>query len=105
MSKKHIKTIVNEKQASKQETNVVHQVFHKAIDQMEFSDLRMNDKIVFEALSRVKSATRSDLVKLCALPRTTIYDALIRLERIGFVERYPDERTTRGRPKTFYRLI
>ncbi|MFQ5818852.1 MAG: helix-turn-helix transcriptional regulator [Candidatus Heimdallarchaeota archaeon] len=79
-------------------------MFRKVTDQMEFSDLRATDRIVLKALRRVRSATRSDLVKLCHLPRTTIYDAIIRLERLGTVERYPEERTKRGRRKILYRI-
>jgi len=67
------------------------------------TSLRDNDRIVFDALLKVNDVTRSELVKLCKLPRTTIYDALVRLERIGVVERFFEKRSTRGRPKTFYR--
>ncbi|MFQ6126934.1 MAG: helix-turn-helix domain-containing protein [Candidatus Heimdallarchaeota archaeon] len=103
MSKK-LRTIVKEKRTLKQESKVVHQLFRKVTDQREFSDLLPNDSIVLNTLRRVSRATRSDLVKLCDLPRTTIYDALIRLKRLGAVERYPEERTKRGRPKIFYRI-
>jgi uncharacterized membrane protein len=65
--------------------------------------LRKNDRNVLETLLQVSDITRSELVKLCDLPRTTIYDSLVRLERLGIVERYFEERTTRGRPKTYYR--
>ena len=67
------------------------------------TSLRDNDRIVFDALLQVNDVTRSELVKLCSLPRTTIYDALVRLERLGVVERFFEKRSTRGRPKTFYR--
>ncbi|MFQ5818405.1 MAG: hypothetical protein ACE5I5_00205 [Candidatus Heimdallarchaeota archaeon] len=67
--------------------------------------LLRTDKIVLDSLKHLYSATRSDLVKRCHLPSTTIYDALIRLQRIGAVERYFEDRKTRGRPKTFYRIL
>lgn len=67
------------------------------------TSLRDNDRIVFNALLQVNDVTRSELVKLCSLPRTTIYDALVRLERLGVVERFFEKRSTKGRPKTFYR--
>ena len=100
-----MKVITKEEYAIRQEPKIVHQGFHQSTDQMEFSNLLESDKIVLDALKRVEAANRSDLVELCALPRTTIYDALIRLERIGVIERYHEERMTRGRPKTFYRVL
>lgn len=66
--------------------------------------LRENDRIVLEALLRVNNATRSQLVRMCGLPRSTIYDSIIRLQRLGVVEQYFEERKTRGRPKTIFRI-
>lgn len=77
----------------------------KLTAQLSAPQLPKTDKIVFDALKYLHSATRSDLVKICQLPPTTIYDALIRLQRIGVVERYFEDRKTRGRPKTFYRIL
>ena len=84
---------------------VAPQMVQEATAQIESLHLRENDQIVLDALMRISNATRSDLVKLCDLPRTTIYDALIRLIRFGVVERYFEERTKRGRPRTFYRVL
>lgn len=77
----------------------------KITAQLSTPRLLKTDKIVLNALKYFHSATRSDLVKSCQLPTTTIYDALIRLQRIGAVERYFEDRKTRGRPKTFYRIL
>ncbi|MFX0202431.1 MAG: hypothetical protein ACFFCW_40515 [Candidatus Hodarchaeota archaeon] len=73
--------------------------------QVSTPQLLTTDKVVLDALKYLHSATRNDLVKSCQLPPTTIYDALIRLQRIGAVERYFEDRKTRGRPKTFYRIL
>ena len=62
------------------------------------------DLRILEALRCTGSVTRSELVKLCQLPRTTVYDSLVRLYLRGFVERYIEERKKRGRPKVFYLL-
>ncbi len=77
----------------------------KLTAQLSTPQLLKTDKIVLDALKYLHSATRSDLVKSCQLPLTTIYDALIRLQRIGAVERYFEDRKIRGRPKTFYRIL
>lgn len=82
----------------------VAQVVREVTTQTVIPHLRENDQVVLDALKGVSHATRSDLVKLCDLPRTTIYDALVRLERHGAVEHYFEERTTRGRPKTLFRV-
>ena len=63
-----------------------------------------NDLRVLEALRCTGSATRSELVQRCQLPRTTVYDALVRLETKGLVVRYFEPRKTRGRPRTFFML-
>lgn len=97
-------TIAKETYSLTQKKEIGHNALRKAADPRAATPLPENERIVLEALRRVGEATRSNLVKLCALPRTTIYDVLIRLEQRGAVERYPEERTTRGRPKIFYRI-
>lgn len=77
----------------------------KLTAQLSTPQLLKTDKIVFDALKYLHSATRSELVKSCQLPPTTIYDAFIRLQRIGAVKRYFEDRKIRGRPKTFYRIL
>jgi len=104
LSNNYNRTIVKENHPLTQKSEIGHHALRKAADPREVTPLPENERIVLEALRRVGKATRSNLVKLCALPRTTIYDVLIRLERQGAVERYPEERTTRGRPKIFYRI-
>ena len=81
----------------------VAQVVREVTKPIVTPDLRENDRVVLDALIGVHHATRSNLVQLCELPRTTIYDALVRLERLGIVEHYFEERKTRGRPKTLFR--
>ena len=77
-----------------------------------------NDSIVYEALSQLegmldtenigvdkdgrRGIDRDGLVKLTGLPRTTVYDALIRLIRKKLVEKFSEERDKRGRPKIFF---
>lgn len=58
-----------------------------------------NDRLILEALRCTGGATRYELVVRCDLPQTTVYDALARLERKGFVERFTEPRTLPGRLK------
>lgn len=60
--------------------------------------------IVFGVLKKSGPVTRTMLVELTGLPRTTLYDALIRLRLKGYVQKYAEERNRRGRPKVYYQL-
>jgi len=62
------------------------------------------DELVFGLLKKHGSVTRSKLVEITGLPRTTLYDSLIRLIIKGFVRKFNEDRNLRGRPKVFYQL-
>lgn len=65
-----------------------------------------SDKLVYQALLNCfpNWRTRPKLVEETKIPRTTVYDALDRLEKRGLVEMDKEIRHTRGRPKTFFRM-
>ena len=62
------------------------------------------DETVFDVLQKHGPATRSKLVEITGLPRTTLYDSLVRLILKGFVRKFDEDRNKRGRPKVFYQL-
>ncbi len=62
------------------------------------------DEIVFGVLKKHGPATRSKLVEITGLPRTTLYDSLVRLILKKHVRKFDEERNQRGRPKVFYQL-
>ncbi|MFQ6123189.1 MAG: helix-turn-helix domain-containing protein [Candidatus Heimdallarchaeota archaeon] len=62
------------------------------------------DEIVFCILKKHGPVTRSKLVEITGLPRTTLYDSLVRLILKNHVRKFDEERNQRGRPKVFYRL-
>ena len=47
---------------------------------------------------------RPELVNKTGIPRTSVYDSLMRMDREGFVEISHEVRESRGRPKSFWRL-
>jgi predicted ArsR family transcriptional regulator len=49
--------------------------------------------------------TRKDLVGQLDTPRTTIYDNLIKLQKIKVVEKFARNDGKRGRPLIFWKLI
>lgn len=60
-----------------------------------------NDKRVFEAMCQLKCADREMLTNYTGMPRTTVFDALTRLERAQAVVKFP-LKTGRQGPKTMY---
>ncbi|MHA1292648.1 MAG: hypothetical protein ACTSQJ_08290 [Promethearchaeota archaeon] len=48
--------------------------------------------------------TRRDLVKILNTPRTTIYDNLLKLQKLKLVEKFSRNNGKRGRPQIFWKL-
>ncbi len=63
------------------------------------------DRNVLEILKREGPITRTKLVKLTGVARSTLYDSLLRLILKGHVFRYSEERKQRGRPKVYFKAI
>jgi len=55
-------------------------------------------------LLKIDDMIRRDLVDILGLARTTIYDNLVKLERIGIVSKYTVNQGIRSRPLTFWTL-
>ncbi|MFQ5820912.1 MAG: helix-turn-helix domain-containing protein [Candidatus Heimdallarchaeota archaeon] len=62
------------------------------------------DEIVLGVLRKHGPVTRSKLVEITGLPRTTLYDSLVRLILKDHVRKFDEKRNQRGRPKVFYQL-
>ena len=104
MPKTPNKIIEKGKYSKTQDLSIDPRFLQQHDDPFEYMDLLETDRAMLEALRRTHNASRSDLVKICSLPRTTIYDTLIRLELLELVEHFSEKRSIRGRPKTLYRL-
>jgi len=63
------------------------------------------DRHLVEILRSEGPLTRSKLVHLTGVPRSTLYDSLLRLILKGYVVRFSEERTERGRPKVYYKIL
>ena len=48
--------------------------------------------------------TRRELVRTLRIPRTTIYDNLLKLQKKKMIERFSRNNGTRGRPLVFWRI-
>jgi len=60
------------------------------------------DRIIFAVLQSEGPLTRVQLVRLIGAPRSTIYDSLRRLMLKGYVESFYEQRSSQGRPKTYF---
>ncbi|MCK4847680.1 MAG: hypothetical protein KAT16_01505 [Candidatus Heimdallarchaeota archaeon] len=63
------------------------------------------DRKVLDFLEREGPLTRSKLVSLTGIARSTLYDSLLRLILKGFVASFSEDRRLRGRPKVFYKVL
>jgi uncharacterized membrane protein len=65
----------------------------------------LTDKRIYELLEEKGPLTRPKLVELTGLPRTTIFDALTRLMIRRLVDKYSEERQSRGRRFVRFEVI
>jgi sugar-specific transcriptional regulator TrmB len=66
------------------------------------------DLLVYDAIIKLGPSTRDTLVQKLQMPRTTIYDSLKFLEKLGLVARrpmYPLGPMARGRPWVEFYLV
>lgn len=62
------------------------------------------DRNVLEILKNEGPVTRTRLVSITGIARSTLYDSLLRLILKGYVARFSEERRQRGRPKVYYKV-
>ena len=60
---------------------------------------------ILKALQRDGPATRGALVDELKVPRTTIYDNLLKLQQKRMIEKFSRNSGKRGRPIVFWKLI
>ena len=63
------------------------------------------DRNVLKILEKEGPITRSKLVSLTGIARSTLYDSLLRLILKGYVVRFSEDRKQRGRPKVYYQVL
>lgn len=64
----------------------------------------ITDKKVITILHQKGSLTRSEMVKITGIARSTLYDSLTRLTIKGKVTKYSHKSPGPGRPKVFFKL-
>jgi predicted transcriptional regulator len=66
------------------------------------------DLLVYDAIIKLGPSTRDDLVRKLQMARTTIFDSLVFLEKLGLVSRRPIYHLgpmKRGRPQVQFYLV
>ena len=63
------------------------------------------DRKILNILEKQGPLTRSKLVSITGIARSTLYDCLLRLILKGYVVSFSEERRHRGRPKVFYKAL
>ena len=63
------------------------------------------DRQILKILKKEGALTRSKLVSLTGIARSTLYDSLLRLMLKGYVASFSEDRRHRGRPKVFYKIL
>ncbi len=62
------------------------------------------DRNILKILRNEGPITRTRLVSITGIARSTLYDSLLRLILKGYVARFSEERRQRGRPKVYYKI-
>ena len=62
-------------------------------------------KELINTLEYFNAMTRRDLVSLLSIPRTTIYDNLLKLKKKRIVERFSENNGKVGRPLILWKLV
>lgn len=78
------------------------------VDLEEYSELKkflspMQSNLV-KILEKNGPLTRRDLVNQLKIPRTTIYDNLLKLQKHKFIEKFIQSEGKRGRPLVFWKI-
>jgi predicted transcriptional regulator len=63
------------------------------------------DRNLLKILKKEGPLTRTKLVRITGIARSTLYDSLLRLILKGYVIRFSEERRQRGRPKVYFKAI
>ena len=68
-------------------------------------NVNYTDETILTILKSKGDMTRNDLVDITGIPRSTLYDALLRLILKGKVSKYSERINGPGRPKVFFKLV
>lgn len=71
-------------------------VFEPGIDIKEY---------LFQVIEKSGPITRGEIKELTSIPRTTIYDTIVKLILLKKIKKFTVSNKKRGRPKVYYKII
>ncbi len=66
---------------------------------------RIQEEELLQILKEKGPLTRTELMEITGVPRTTLYDKLVKLILKGKVRKVPVKGNGRGRPKVYYEVV
>jgi len=65
----------------------------------------IQEEELLQILKEKGPLTRTELMEITGIPRTTLYDKLVKLILKGKVKKVPVKGNGRGRPKVYYEVV
>ncbi|MHA1581033.1 MAG: helix-turn-helix domain-containing protein [Candidatus Baldrarchaeia archaeon] len=65
----------------------------------------IKEEELLQILKEKGPLTRTELMEITGVPRTTLYDKLVKLILKGKVKKVPVKGNGRGRPKVYYEVV
>lgn len=78
-------------------------IFHDNVRDISVGDITQD--YVFNAIKKLGPVTRGELKEKTTVPRTTLYDTIVKLIIARKVEKFSVSNKKRGRPKVFYKIL
>ncbi|MEX2702117.1 MAG: helix-turn-helix domain-containing protein [Candidatus Baldrarchaeia archaeon] len=66
---------------------------------------KIQEEELLQILKEKGPLTRTELMEITGVPRTTLYDKLVKLILKGKVRKVPVKGNGRGRPKVYYEVV
>ncbi|UCE15024.1 MAG: hypothetical protein JSV04_07555 [Candidatus Heimdallarchaeota archaeon] len=86
--------------------NQIMKIFEEIPGEVQPPIVHEIDRRVLRIVRAIGPVTRSRLVSVTGIARSTLYDSLSRLAVKGYVTSYSEDRThVRGRPQTFWHAL
>ena len=85
--------------------NQMMKIFEEMPEKVQPHIVHEIDRKVLRIVKAIGPVTRSRLVSVTGIARSTLYDSLSRLAVKGYVVSYSEDRKHRGRPVTFWNAL
>ncbi len=105
MSQKEKAVVENSDDSSKHLKEILISIRRDYLYSQDYDTTTEIDQLIMKLLSVHGELTRSEMVKLTGIPRSTLYDNLVKLIEKGSIVKESIPRSSRGRPKVVFKLL